>query len=357
MKYYETTFDDYLQNVKQFNIHPELTSIINKLPENIVDLDNIILNGPGGAGKYSQMLNIIYKYSPSKLKYDKKMILTTDKITYKYKISDIHYEIDMSMLGCNSKHSWHELFFQIIDIISVTNSKCGIIVCYNFHLIHSELLDIFYSYMQHYNHNLSNIFIKFIIISEHISFLPNQIINCSNIINIKKPTKNVIQKLLTNNSIKTSFVENLNIYVSSKNYKQNKKILSHINTEDILNNKELYYLKLLTINNSNNTITNLPIDHFNLICDNIIKYCIDKKNINYNQLRELLYDILTYSLDISECLWYILSYFINNNIIHTNDFSFILNKTYLFFKYFNNNYRPIYHLESIFLSIISKIPD
>lgn len=353
MKYYETLFDDYIQSNQRYNIHPELSPIINKLPNNINDLDNIILYGPSGSGKYSQMLNIIYKYSPSKLKYDKKMILNTDKINYKYKISDIHYEIDMSLLGCNSKNSWHELFFQIIDIISVTNLKSGIIVCYNFHLIHSELLEIFYSYMQHYNHNLSNIFIKFIIITDHISFLPNNIINCSHIINIKKPNKNVIRKILNNNN--KSFIDSLSIFKNSNTYKSCKNKLSYINTNDILNNKELYSLNLLTVNNNN--ISNLPIDHFNLICDNIITYCIDKKKIDFNHLRELLYDILTYNLDISECLWYILSHFIINNIIHCNDVSFIFNKVYIFFKYYNNNYRPIYHLESIFLTIISKIPD
>ncbi len=354
MKYYETSFDDYIQQINNFNIHPELSSIINKLPDNIINLDNLILYGPSGSGKYSQMLNIIYKYSPSKLKYEKKMILNTDKINYKYKISDIHYEIDMSLLGCNSKNSWHELFFQIIDIISVTNIKCGIIVCYNFHLIHSELLDTFYSYMQHYNHNLSNIFIKFIIISEHVSFLPNHIINCSNIINIKKPNKNYIQKMLNIQNKQKSFVETLNIYTNNETCKPNKKILSFINSEDILNNKELNYFKFL---NTNNNVPNLPIDNFNVVCNNIINCCINKQNINYNQLRELLYDILTYNLDIPECLWYILSYFINNDIIHIDNLSFIIDKLFLFFKYYNNNYRPIYHLENIFLTIISKIPN
>ena len=353
MKYYETLFDDYIQSNQRYNIHPELSPIINKLPNKINDLDNIILHGPGGSGKYSQMLNIIYKYSPSKLKYDKKMILNTDKINYKYKISDIHYEIDMSLLGCNSKNSWHELFFQIVDIISVTNRKCGIIVCYNFHLIHSELLEVFYSYIQHYNHNLSNIFIKFIIITESISFFPNNIINCSNIINIKKPSKNIMRKILNNNN--NLFIDNLTIFKKSNTYKSYNKILPHINLNDILNAKELYSLKLLNANNDN--ISNLPIDHFNLICDNIINYCSDKKNIDFNQLSEFLYDILTYNLDISECLWYILSHFVNNNIIPCDDVSFIFNKLYTFFKYFNNNYRPIYHLESILLTIISKIPD
>ena len=67
-----------------------------------------------------------------------------------------------------------------------------------------------------------------------------------------------------------------------------------------------------------------------------------------------------------ECLWYILYYLINNftktGNIHKNngslsneDITDILNKTYYFLKYYNNNYRPIYHLESIFFYIIVKL--
>ena len=68
----------------------------------------------------------------------------------------------MSLLGCNSKTLWHEIFFQLVDIISVKQNKIGIIVCKNFHTINSELLEIFYSYMQQYNMKNSNILIKFI---------------------------------------------------------------------------------------------------------------------------------------------------------------------------------------------------
>jgi len=47
--------------------------------------------------------------------------------------------------------------------------KTGIIVCKNFHKIHSELLDVIYSYFQK---NFNNIFLHFILITEHVSFLP-----------------------------------------------------------------------------------------------------------------------------------------------------------------------------------------
>ena len=54
----------------------------------------------------------------------------------------------MALLGCNAKLLWNDIFNHIIDIISTSKHKKGIIVCKNFHEIHSELLEIFYSYMQ-----------------------------------------------------------------------------------------------------------------------------------------------------------------------------------------------------------------
>ena len=58
---------------------------------------------------------------------------------------------------------------------------------------------------------------------------------------------------------------------------------------------------------------------------------------------------------MSECLWYILKHLIHNNYIKKEDISDILIKSFTFFKYYNNNYRPIYHLESIIFYIINKI--
>ena len=120
------------------------------------------------------------------------MTAATDKQTYEYHISEIHYEIDMSLLGCNSKLLWHEIYQQIIDIISAKTDKSGIIVCKYFHDIHSELLENFYSYMQ--KNNAICVDIKFILITEELSFIPDNILNCSEIININRATKTAYAK-------------------------------------------------------------------------------------------------------------------------------------------------------------------
>lgn len=360
MKYYETTFEDYINTAKNKNMHPELLNTYNLLPNNVKDNKNIIFYGRPGIGKYSQLLFFLQKFSPSKLKYENKMIAITEKNEYKYKISDIHYEVDMSLLGCNSKIVWHEIFCQIIDIVSVNPNKVGFIVCKNFHLIHSELLEIFYSYIQQVNQsNNNNIDIKFIILTEHISFLPDKILNVCNIIHLKIPNKNLynnlnnhaIQKnevVYSNQNIKTRFTKNDKYNNTNVN-----KIIKNNDITRINNLKELKYYDLLFIKSKK--VRELPINNFKLICDEIISVISKRDNINYMDLRNRLYDMLTYNLDIIECIWYIFQYFIINDIIKKENISNICKDLYLQLKYYNNNYRPIYHLEIIFYNIITKI--
>jgi hypothetical protein len=361
MKYYETHFDDYLFSLEKFNLHPELTDVINSFPKNIHQLKNLIFYGPSGSGKYSQVLKILKKYSPSELKYEKKIKISTEKQEYIYKISDIHYEIDMSILGCNSKVVWHETFLQIVDIISVKQDKIGIIVCKNFHTIHAELLEIFYSYIQHYNYPEANIKIKFFIISEHISFFPEQIINCSQIIRIKRPSKELYEKSIlfsspytVSENIKSENFKNKITYsktskTNKEKYEIIKNVMSQVNEECILNIKEIKSFDLIK------TEHDIPKDIFNIVCNKLIENISDKNTLSFTTFRDNLYDILTYNIDISECIWYIVSHFIKIKRLDDNTTHDILEKTHTFLKYFNNNYRPIYHLESIMFYIINKL--
>ena len=76
MKYYESNYDEYLCSYEKFNLHPELDYIKKSLPKILHELKNMIIYGPSGVGKYTQMLSILQNYSPSKLKYDKKIFIT-----------------------------------------------------------------------------------------------------------------------------------------------------------------------------------------------------------------------------------------------------------------------------------------
>ena len=73
-------------------------------------LSNIIIYGPPASGKYTHSINIIKRFSPSVLKYHNKIAFQNDKICFSFSISDIHYEIDISLLGCNSKIVFFKCF-------------------------------------------------------------------------------------------------------------------------------------------------------------------------------------------------------------------------------------------------------
>ena len=318
MKFYETHFEEYIHTNEISNLHPKLDKIFQKFPKSISDLKNIIFYGPQGIGKYTQMLKSIKKYTPSELKYEKKITINYNKLNFFFKLSDIHYEIDMSLLGCNSKLLWHEIYQQIIDIISAKTDKSGIIVCKNFHEIHSELLDNFYSYMQQNTNNTLDL--KYFIITDEISFIPDSILNCCEVINMNRPSKNMYVKCL-----KT-------------------KLNPDIKLENISNIKNLYS----TIN------TDLMMNYKN-ICNKIINEIVNIHNLKFLKFRDLLYDIFIYNLDITDCIWYILYKLIEDKKIKPENNSELMIKTYQFLHYYNNNYRPIYHLEHYLFYIVKII--
>jgi len=343
MRFYETTFEEYLKSVDLFNLHEEITYKSTK-----DTFENLIVYGPSGVGKYSQVLSIIKQFSPSNLKYEKKIVFQIDKQEYIYHISDIHYEVDMSLLGCNSKNIWHDIFSQIVDIISVKSSKMGIIVCKNFHTIHNELLEIFYSYIQQFNSEYMSIKVKFILITEHLSFISQKILNACEIIHVRRPSKESYTKLLEQyGDYENKYFEIPNYTANA--YKKDMTILNHIEPSDILNTKELRSFSLVSSSKY------IPADIFNTVCDIIIKDMERPHALEYTKFRDSIYDILIYNLDAAECVWYILCYFIHNGKLSRESTSAIIGKTFLFLKYYNNNYRPIYHLESIFFYIIHQL--
>jgi len=304
------TFFFNIINAKQYNINNKYNSYINCIciSGNLQAIPNLILYGPSSVGKYCEALKIIQYFSPSKLKYEKKMVINSIKNDHIIKISDIHYEINVENLTCISKQLFNDIYKNIIDSIESSQSKEGIILIKNFHVIDDELLEIFYSYMQKILN--SNITIKYIILTEHISFINKNILDICEILYYNKLTKsNILKKLKNKNNI--NFVKQDN----------------------------------------DTTIANLN----NKICDNLV-HIILNNNIDYNVIRNLLYDLLIYNLNINESIFYIIENVIRLKPDLNNDFiSKIFFKTCEFFKYFNNNYRPIYHMENYILYMVDLI--
>ena len=84
----------------------------------------------------------------------------------------------------------------------------------------------------------------------------------------------------------------------------------------------------------------------------IVENYQDKQFID---IRNTIYNFFIYGIDISESLWMVINHFIKEKKLNEENIDFILSRLYIFFKYYYNNYRPIYHLESIIYYLIKII--
>ena len=208
MKYLETSFVDYINAVKKKNFHKNMVPFFESMTNNISELSNLIFYGPSGVGKYSQMLNFIKRYSPTELKYERKITYKyNNKYDYTFKVSDIHFEIDIELLGCNAKILFNNLYYHILDVCNTRQRINNIIVCKNFHKIHTELLENFYSYMQSIEHK--NLNLIFIFLTEQVSFLPSIILKRTKIISFSKPTLSNYKKITKNKELTDININNL----------------------------------------------------------------------------------------------------------------------------------------------------
>ena len=176
---YMNQFDTHIQQLTLFNYHPKLAHVC------VSKDSNLLLYGPPGTGKYSQALWYLRNKSPSELKYERRMTVTCDKEPLHLRVSDIHYEVDMSML---SKTMWHELYIHICNSIAAKPTKWGVILCLNFQETNSELMDVFYSYMQHNDSPTYGLKVTFMLVSTDMCVIPDAVVHICNVIRIPRPS-------------------------------------------------------------------------------------------------------------------------------------------------------------------------
>ena len=74
---------------------------------------------------------------------------------------------------------------------------------------------------------------------------------------------------------------------------------------------------------------------------------LDYKKSQFIVIREVIYEMFIYQLNVYNCIWYILSHYISNKKLNKDNTHHITKNLYTILKYYNNNYRPIYHIETI----------
>lgn len=309
-------FDEYLKTPELHN--PEFLNYVQNL-----SLSNTIFYGPPGVGKYSLILKSIKKYSETNLKYCRKITVTFDTKIYQFQMSDIHYEIDMAIFTYNSKLLWHEIYQQLVEIIT-SKGKKGIILCKNFHEINNELLENFYNYMQHP-------LLVFFIMSEHVSFIPDNIIQSCYMVQIPRPSREEYEKVCS---------------------------LFPLEEEKSEKGGSTGEVDMSTCEVDVSTIINIKcptmMAHHIPSCNQIIKYMEDVENFDYFTFRTKIYTLLVYNIDVYSSVWYILNYFIEKKMFSKEIITDITEKLLKFLHLYNNNHHNIYHIE-YFLSYLQNV--
>lgn len=239
-------------------------------------MQHTIIYGPKGSGKYTKALELINCSS-----FTRSLKLPFQKTELVFTASDLHYEIDVSQLGCNSTAIWNLFYNQVVDIVS-TKKTCTIL-CLQFQDVSPELLD---NITFHKN-------ITYIFLTTNYSFIPTGLAQKCVLVRVAKQSPNYIT------TIKYAGCTNINVH-----------------------NPHL------------------------IICDKII----DELGKPISSLRDHIYEMLTYNINVHDCITYIVQQLIIKGLISVdNDEMWKL--ICLFLKQYHNNFRPIYHIECLLYSL------
>ena len=311
-----SSFYELCKACNQHNLHPEIQD--NKI-QDINQMENVMFYGPIGTGKYTQALRYIQKYSPTSLKWEKKinMLITCKSkiVPFILRLSDVHFEVNMSFLGCHPKIMWDEIYQQMMTI-ALSRDFTSIVICRDFHLLPPELVPIFYTYMKDYQKSpiCSQKNLKFIFLTTSFSFIPGSIIKSCRIVRVARPTQ---EQYLAIPGIKRDTNTNTNNIVVS----------------EITNITELL-----------NVSPTFTLQH-RFICDNIMTKMLSSDGVNHIEFRDAMYEIFTCSLNIFNCVKYIIFTLIKSGHINHNNIDRTNNNISLFVRNYDNNYRPIFHIE------------
>lgn len=330
MKFHESSFTDIISAAQKYDMHsipPGPRPASAEEPGNA--FQNTIIYGARGIGKYTQALLKITPYSPSSLKCERRVTVPNDKIKCVYKTSDVHCEVDMMLLGCNAKAIWADVFAHMTIVASLKKSPVYIILCKNFHATHPEIMDIFYSYMQPLH--VIGAQLRFILLAEHIGFIPVDICSRCNVISLARPSPAIYASMICANMQNESPLLRKSIYSAVETASNERRI----NTC-----KELYWY-------ATNSSIALPRDITSIVLSSIISVIDNALTLPITEIRDALYEILVYGQDIHEIVWSIFEHYISTEQLCLSKHPEFMSTLFAHLKYRNNNYREIFHLENI----------
>ena len=299
-------FEDYI-NAKRhkLDIHPSISEVNARL-HSTNKRPNVVYYGPDGVGKYSCALDYIARHSPTGLSYEKRMVVETSKSEVVIKISDVHFEVDVGLLGCNAKQIWNDVIKHIYDVLSLRKDRKAFILCRNFHDVHNELLDIFYSYIQTSNRNTK---VSYVLLSNSTSFVPRDILKRCVMVGVPRPSKQSASSFNTASKPGSIMMTN-----NLRKWKDN-----------ILGTQQDLIVRDIV-----SAITGIQQN---------------KTGFDFITLRDRIYDINVMGQNACSVVWNVLNTLLDDDKIPENKSGEAIDETTRFLELFSNNYRPIYHLE------------
>ena len=82
---------------------------------------------------------------------------------------------------------------------------------------------------------------------------------------------------------------------------------------------------------------------------------MSEEKIDFMVFRENIYNIIVFNIDILESIYKILFRLTELKKIKQKDMIYIFKQMFIFLRRYNNNYRPIYHVEYFLLILFQVI--
>lgn len=169
-------------------LHSHIISYLDTFPTQLSGLPSLIISGPAGSGKYTVALVIVSGFSPSGMRYEKKLSISSGGCASQdapsLPMSDIHFEVDMALPCFGTRASWISVHNAIVSAVEIRKKKEAIVLCKNFNQAEHDLRRIFASFMTAHT---GPVHLRYLILTEHLSMLSPDIRRLCGRVPIGKP--------------------------------------------------------------------------------------------------------------------------------------------------------------------------
>ena len=310
-------------------------------------LGNYIFYGPEGSGRYTLALNYIRHHSDSDLRGIRVLNVTYNKTVHMVYMSDIHFEVDMGMLGSSAKALWYHMMQQIYDIVLLRKRKIGIIMCKNFQAITNEHMEIMQTYVKQcengFMYNRCRLY--YVILTTDASFIGTNISSVFSVVRVPLYMRR-IHGIYEGQREDEDMKEGKSVIHRFLDEGDESMLLSDMNRESVLSLGEGHVTYLKSDNCSYEFMK-----YRKEILRSIESHIYGYDPLNGLSLRNSIYDILIYHMNLYDVIWLLICSFSE----HLSDdgrskrMYNICIYTHEMLRLYDANYRPILHIEKLIL--------